>query len=277
MLSLVFGCLLQSVPALFNGNCPTPPLKEALRVARKIRSSEDDLNSKETINKYLQEKWLRKPEIERNAIVPPVKITPKQIQDFRCVFRDLEMIECKKTKMPTPTVVVILGGNYPGMKERVSFAKTLARSLAQKPQVILLTGDRDLEKTHPDGIKPLDDGAPEILKTEEDVGNHLVDNNPDFSMILLNSPKQPGAKRATTGDNAKALQSWLIQNKIKGRVILISIEPHGPYQLSAIKKNCQVEGVSFDVRAVPLSGPFDKKMIAICMDALARMVFTEIK
>lgn len=274
MLSLIFGCLLQSIPPLFNGNCPAAPLKTVLKIAKEVKPSEVRLDTKETINKYLQEKWLRDPKIERNAIMPPVQITPKQVLKFRCAFRDLEMIEGKKTQTPIPAVVVILGGNYPGMKERVSFAKTLVRSVAQKPIVILLTGDRDLEKTRTDDIKPLDYSAPEHLKTEEDGGKYLVDGSRDFAMTLLNSPKQPGAKRATTADNAKTLQDWLIANKIKGAVMLISTEPHGPYQLLSVQKNCQVEGISFDVRSVPLSVPFDNKMIAVCMDALARMVNT---
>lgn len=275
MFSLIFSCLLQSVPALFNGDAPSPALCSALTVAQEIRPAGATLDTKQKINQYFQACWLRSPGSERNELGMSETVTPEQTGRFNTAFSRLGMIGNQEpTVADHPAVIVILGGAYPSMKERVAFAKRFMQSLKKTPTVILLTGDRDLEKTRADDTKPLDDGVPADSTTEEDVGKYLVDNNRDFSMILLNSPKQPDAKRATTADTAKTLQNWLIANKTKGTVMLISTEPHGPYQLLSVQKNCRVEDVLFDVRAVPLSGSFDAKMIAICMDALARMVFT---
>lgn len=275
MLSLIFSCLLQSIPALFDGDALSSPLSNAINIAQEIRPSDKQQTAKKEVNAYLQTHWLRQAGSERNELGLSETVTPEQTYKFHKAFSELGMIGNQETIPSDLAGIVILGGAYPSMKERVSFAKTLVQSLSKKPPVILLTGDRDLEKTRTDDIKPLDDGAPTDSTTEEDAGRHLVNNNRDFPMQLLNSPKQPNAKRATTVDNATALQGWLIANKIKGEVLLISTQPHGVYQLGAIRKNCQVNDIHFDVRAVPLSRPFDSKMIAVCMDALARMVYTE--
>ena len=69
---------------------------------------------------------------------------------------------------------------------------------------------------------------------------------------------------------------WLLKNNIKGTVVLISTEPHGPYQLGSIEKNCHVKDTCFFVQSIPSLQPFDGKMVAVCMDALARMVYTEV-
>ena len=276
MLSLVFSCLLQSTP-LFIGNLPTAPLRNALKTAQTVKPTDSHLKTKEKINTYLQEKWLRKPGTERNTLAAPAILDQKQTKNFQNTFYKLEMIGAhNQKKILSPTVVVILGGNYPGMEERILFAKKIVQSLKKIPTVILLTGDRILEKTRQDDIKPLDNGAPKTCKTEEDAGNYLMGKHCDFPMTLVNAPKQPKTKRATTADNAKALQGWLLKNNIKGTIVLISTEPHGPYQLGSIEKNCHVKDTCFFVQSVPFLQPFDGKMIAVCMDALARMVHTEV-
>ena len=276
MLSIVLSCLLQSTP-LFVNNLPTTPLKNALKIAKTIKSADSPLKTKEEINSYLQEKWLRKPRTERNTLAAPAILDGKQTKNFQNAFYSLEMIGAhNQKKILSPTVVVILGGNYPGMEERILLAKKIVQSLKKTPPVLLLTGDRILEKTRKDNIKPLDDGAPETCKTEEGVGKYLIDKHCDFPMTLLNAPKQPKAKRATTADNAKTLQDWLLKNNIKGTVGLISTEPHGPYQLGSIEKNCHVKDTCFFVQSIPSLQPFDGKMVAVCMDALARMVYTEV-
>lgn len=275
MLSLIFSCLLQSIPDLFDGDVPSSRLSNAITIAQEIRPSDEKPTTKREINAYLQMCWLRQEGSERNELDLSETVTPEQTCQFHAAFSKLGMIGNQEPIASDLAAIVILGGAYPSMKERVSFAKTLVQSLEQKPHVILLTGDRNLEKIRTDEIKSLDDGAPSDSRTEEDAGQYLVNNNPDFPMILVNSPKQENKKRATTADNAKALQKWLIANKIKGKILLVSTQPHGLYQLGAIQKNCQVSDIDFDVRAVPLSRPFDSKMIAVCMDALARMVYTE--
>jgi|GEM_PF-5246814 len=276
MLSFVFCFLLQSQP-LFSGNNPSYRLAQVLTLALTIKPSNITLDSKDSINKYLQENWLRKPEAERNTLTAPASLTLCTLNKFQKAFHALEMIGFQKSsKNHIPSVIVILGCNYPDMKERVLFAKSYVNKLKKKPQVILLTGDRTLEKTRNDNIPALDKDTPKNCLTEEDAGTHLINTNPDLSMILLKSTKQSKTKRATTADNGKTLEKWLDTKKIKGHIILISTEPYGPYQLATIQKNCRMENISFSVLSVPLKKKFNGKTVSVCMDTLARMVYTEI-
>lgn len=281
MLSLIFSCLLQSGTTLFNGDCPSPKLKNVLAIASEIHPHTVNLDTKASVNEYLQKNWLRTPGTERNAIVPP-QTTPEQIEAFQQAFCDLEMIGAHKVeRILTPAVVVILGGSYNNMIGRIAVAEAFLEPIKQKPRVILLTGDRTLEKTRTgtgtetDTSKPLDEGAPETCITEKDAGEDLAHKIPDLHMQVVNSPKQLGAPRATTADNATTLKKWLLANDIQGEIVLISTQPYGQYQLATFLKHCHDPVYHFSVLATPLQEPFNDTMVAKCMDTLARLVHTE--
>lgn len=274
MLLLIFSCLLQS--QVFKDNCPSAPLEKVLQIACEVQPTQKSVHTKKEINDYLQTYWLRQPGTERNTLIPPVKIRPKQIKDFYNAFCGLEMLGNHRIrKMPNPVAVVILGGSYSSMKERIVLAKKLVKSRTKKPHVILLTGDRNLEKIRTDTAKPLDDGAPEICNTEGDAGKYLAGTTPDCPMKVLNSPKKPDALRATTADNATTLKEWFLENNIQGRIFLVSTQPYGQYQLATFLKCFSDKNYSFSVFAIPLHDPFDDTMVAKCMDTLARWVYIE--
>lgn len=275
MLFLIFTCFLQSRSQLFTGNCPTAPLKEALKIARKIKPADASIDTKEAINTYLQKKWLRKTNTECNESTSP-SMTLSQIREFRNTFCKLQMISAQKSKMTRPLAVVILGARYSTMQDRIACARTFVESLKQKPHVILLTGDRYLEKIRSDDVPPLDQGAPKTCITEEDAGKFLAAANQDLSIDVVNGSKQPGAKRATTNDNARTLQDWLGKQVInKGEIVLVSSQPYSQYQLAIFLRYFVGMHYCFSVISAPLKEPFDGIKVANCMDTLARWVYTE--
>lgn len=277
MLSLIFTYFLHSQSQLFTGNCPTAPLQGVLTIARKIKPSQKPVTTKKEINDYLQTHWLRKPGTERNTIAPQA-FTVSQRRALRAALCTLRMITAQKPKYLNPKVVVILGGNYLGMEERIGVAKTFVESLKGiKPPVILLTGDRNLETTRTDGLPPLDEGAPADCTTEEAAGEYLAKTSLDFSMTVVNSPTQNNAERATTADNATTLKAWLVKQGIqKGQIVLVSTQPYAQYQLATFLKHFPDDkNYYFSVLAAPIHGHLDDTVAAKCMDTLARWVYTE--
>lgn len=273
MLSLFFSCFLQS--QIFKGNCPTGPLKELLKIAVKIKPADAPLKRKESINSYLQKNWLRKSNTERNTLPAP-SMTAQQIKEFSNTFCKLQMTGVRKSDMRRPLAVVILGASYPTMADRIACAKTYVESLKQKPSVILLTGDRNLEKTRNDQAPALDQGAPKNCITEEDAGKHLAAATSDFPIDVINGPKKPSAKRATTDDNARALKDWLSKKSIsKAEIVLVSSQPYSQYQLATFIRFFVGTNYRFSVIAPPLKEPFDSIKVVNCMDTLARLVYTE--
>ncbi len=275
MFFLVFGFFLQSFTGLFDGDYPSPELKQVIVLAKKIRPADKQICKKKDTAEYFQKKWLRRKGAERNVLDMPESLSVQRIKEFNQVLTTLGMFGSSKYGPKNPKVVVILGASFPSMKKRVSLICDYARTLKSKPLVILLTGDRALEKSRQDKNIPLDQGAPADCTTEESAGRYLAEQQRDIEIQVINSKKQPAAKRATTADNGRKLESELKQKNIQGEVLIISSEPVGPYQLASIKRYCNVSGIHFSLLSVPYSEPFDKKTIALCMDTLARWVYTE--
>lgn len=274
---MIFSLLTSFAHSVLFTKCgtPTAQLKNLIELAQSIRASfGDPPDTDKRIDRYLQETWAHQPRKERNELnVPELKET--QVEKFYQAFHALGMIDDSNQQIGDPKVIVILGCCYLTLKRRVEFAKKIFEKLKRKPQVILLTGDRLLEKTRQDTILPLDTGAPKKCKTEEDLGKYFKKENSGLSIILINAAKEPHEKRATTASNGKALEAWLKKNKIKGKILLISSELFGPYQLAVMKKNCPVSGVCFYVRSSPPGREFDQILVASGMDALACWIHTE--
>ncbi|MEX0849400.1 MAG: hypothetical protein WD055_04165 [Candidatus Dependentiae bacterium] len=243
-----------------------------------------------------QKHWLRKPGVEREALIDTAEMHKKRKQLLKCV-ESLGMIKEITPQKIAYTHMLIMGNyNKDEMRTRLLYAKQLSEVGLGATYISILAGSQLIEDhTQLNGIKvkktelqmigdllheleldtlwQMPSGFREVLK-KEFVGR-LYDFNSNVSFISV-PPKIDclgSIQRPTTQDT---LRMWLYFSPKPGNCLLVSNQPFVRYQTAVARAVC-AQGLCHDYGyRFEGAGP-EAKALPVCayLDTIARQLHNE--
>jgi len=215
-----------------------------------------------------QQTWLRKDGSERWEIVE--FYTRHQQEQIAELCDKMGFFDEVQPQSKHYTYCCILGAALPTARARILYAKELWEQGIRFDQIILLTGDRNLD----DRI----DWVPElnVLPTNEATAiDFLYSALPlpqemrNVPVALINTPKKD-FRRPSTIDT---ITHWMDQSPQPGSCLIISNQPWIKYQ-KAIAECCMKKDFLFEV-AGPKASSIYRRRAAVMLDNVARWLYAE--
>ncbi|NGX40088.1 MAG: hypothetical protein KR126chlam1_01428 [Chlamydiae bacterium] len=217
---------------------PTGELKQPATTLLELFDIPSTLTPKELVP-YLKAHWLQKGkerwEMEKRCEEKGKAALP--------LLRALGCINSIHAEKKNYQYALVLGAMGKTMQRRLDFLYKEWKRGVRFDQIVLLTGERDLDPTR--------EKFPEGLKSETDLFLHLFDRHPLKKIApytLINSPKQiqkDGSLRRPT--TASTMRDWLRSRPSLGDCLAISTQPFVGYQEAVVRaflpKGFSVEGV----------------------------------
>ena len=217
----------------------------------------------QSIVESTQNHWLQKGK-ERWEFVP-LEEDKKEL--LLPIFKELRMVDTVNASCNTYDYALIYGATYFSVLKRIKHLIAQFHRGVRFKQVILLTGQRDLN--------PNENQFP--VQTETEMMLALWETTPmpesmrSLPYLLIDTPKQKKNglwMRPTTKDT---LIEWLKTNPVPGTCLFVSNQPYSGYQESVARS---VLPATFSIETIGVSA--DPKLpVAIYLDNLARWLYEE--
>lgn len=159
------------------------------------------------------------------------------------LLTELQCVEMIRAEKGHYDYALILGATGPVMQSRLDFLYEEWQRGVRFEQIVLLTGDRDLD--------PKIETIPEGIKTETELLVYLFEQHPLKNLaphLVIDSPKQileDGTIRRPT--TISTVIDWLKTSPKPGRCLSVSTQPFVGYQEAVIRS---VLPSSFEVEAI---------------------------
>ena len=223
------------------------------------------------VNGYLQEHWLQLNK-ERWELQPHQELDGQQLLPFLQKVGCIDPITAQKNVYD---YALVLGATGAIMQERLDFLWQEYQRGVRFHQVVLLTGQRDLDESV--------EIFPENCATETDLLVYLFEKSPlcgKIPCLLIDSPKIPiGEGILRRPNTAKTVVDWYATRPLPGSCLAISNQPFVGYQEAVIRTFLPAE---FTVEAV---GPMAKisenfgepRYVAVLLDNFAKWFYAELQ
>ncbi|MBW8308758.1 MAG: hypothetical protein K0M45_03825 [Candidatus Paracaedibacteraceae bacterium] len=256
------------------------------------------------LNSFVHQVFLRPADSERyekkaiqhyKKLCAPLSLDQKQ--SLLESFRSLGDIDSVYPVHQTYDYIVIQGATVPTMRHRLMFLVHLIENdkikMTVNTKIIFLVGERGLYSTETPEVlldpSPYENDPnwqlPPILPSDEreaakviwaqlKLPKELRDIHPYFT----NTSKQAGSSRAQTQD---CIEDWLKNNKVKGRMLMISSNPYISYQEGVVNLAITKAGLSNEIQVEPAGPKIPQEnenidvVLGIALDTLARTIFIE--
>lgn len=221
------------------------------------------------LNHYLQEHWLQLNK-ERWQFEPRMQNLDEALWGL---LQDIGCIDAIQSEQETYDYALVLGATGPSMQQRVDFLCQEYERGVRFGQVVLLSGQRDLD--------PNIERFPDTCTSETDLLVHLYTSSAlcnrvpfhvvDSQKILIEE------NRYRRPNTAKTVADWLATQPIPGSCIVISNQPFVGYQEAVVRSFLPQE---FTVEAVgpaakiPENFP-ESRRIAVLLDNFAKWFYAE--
>lgn len=235
----------------------TPPLQQIfLKITGKVPSS---LNEARAMS---QDYFLRPNGYDRHDLRDTLSHF-LQRRRFRCLFRQLGLVDALLPKRDHYDQVIIFGSDAKALLHRIRFFQSLSCTY---DRVILLTGERIL---HPQEIHFL--AKRHIVLTNQDEIEMARSLWPcQIPYTCLAATKKKGNPRAITRD---AVAHWINKEETQGHHLLISHQPFAFYQYLVTTNLAYRSSLNaaFDI-AAPARFT-NQGEVAVTLDTIARILF----
>jgi hypothetical protein len=252
------------MPSAFPDDVLTPQLFSLLELTG-VEIQEQTLPS---IVEATQKSWLRKDGIERWEISE--FYTQNQQREIADLCDKMGFFQEVQPKERHYNYCCILGAALPTARARILYAKELWERGIRFDQIILLTGDRDLDDRI-DKVPEL-----EVYPHNEAAAIGLLyrilplpDEMKDVPMTLIETPKI-GSKRPSTSDT---VAQWMNQNPQPGTCLFVSNQPWIKYQRAVVEPQMR-KAISFEVVGPQASTSY-RKRASVMLDNIARWLYAE--
>lgn len=286
-------CLSLSI--LDENQHPTKALKEVLNILDvKTDGSLNDIVEK------TQKIWLRPSGVERFNMQD---IYADKQEELMPLFKQLGLCDEVRPMYPSYKYALVHGGNILSTRARFSYLVGLWNSGIKFEKIVVLTGQRDLDKNletveslQKSSVEEIRKQAPWLLpvksdwkfdpvtmpfKSETDMMKLIYDQTqfPDdfknLPVVFIDAPKQKtsdgGLRRPSTADT---INSWLTTNPEFGSCLFITNQPFIGYQ-DATVRTVMLKNDYFEIETVGFALQPGYDSISMILDSLARWLYQE--
>jgi len=195
-------------------------------------------------------------------------VTSDKIEELYSAFTSLGCIDEIHPKQQSYTYALVLGSTESNMKERISYLINEWENGIRFSEVVLLSGDRPLDKK----IEP----ASASFATEADLIVHLwyaltKGDLHSLPVTVVRSPMKYSSTLLKRPNTQDTIIDWLKLSPQEGSCLAVSSQPFVYYQQSILQLHLP-QGFSLDVIGPKNSQGFS---LPIYLDNLARWMFQE--
>lgn len=261
---MVLACLPQPIAA------STMELPQELYTLLDICGVEHD-STLPSIVQATQSAWLRKQGQERWQLEEK-DFGAENNKKIRRLIERMGFIHEKSPECTHYTYCLILGSTLPSFQKRLNYVRTLWERGVRFEQIMILTGDRDLDPV-------ADHISQEHNCRNETQGSRFIYENtqlPDdlraLPLFVIDSPKQPSPKGLTRPTTIDTIQDWLALRLPLGTCLLVSNQPQVLYQDSVVR--CLLR---YPFSTVGPATTAEKNSLAVLLDTVARWLYQQLE
>lgn len=226
-----------------------------------------------SIVKATQSAWLMKPLQERWQLEEK-DFSPEKKQEIRTLIEQMGFFHEISPQEQHYTYCLIGGATSPAFQKRLNYVAHLWQNGLRFDQLILLSGDRDLD--------PVIDKA-EVekgCKIEAEAVRFIYDTTPlpaemrDVPVLVSKAPKQNSPHGLIRPSRAGTVRAWLELNPMPGNCLFITHQPYIHYDNTVAA--CLLDSSYPFMTAGPGTTP-EKNSVALLLDTVARYLYQKLE
>lgn len=213
-----------------------------------------------------QERWLRKPGLERWEIA---ELSPEKRLFVLHWAEEQGFFAPWMPSEPLYDQALILGATTSRMQSRLAYLVHLWNEGTRFSEIVWLTGERLLD--------PRVDSLTDRAETESDAARilwneaYLPEEMRQLPVLFVDASVKEGQKRPNTADT---IHAWLEKEPKPGKPLFISDQPFCGYQFAVIKALLP-DAYAFDVAGEGVCSTNHPAAGAIILDSVARWIYQE--